>query len=163
MNPERPAAPPNLGAATGYFVTCDMTDRSERNSSQREGLVSAIQRLTDGVTNLVRNQVELVRIEFRREATEAGQRSGALLLFAGLALLGYGLVNLSVIFLAGWLLGFAGMTLASLLLGVVHLGVGYTHAREHVEGFQAQQERLEHKTRKLTGNQPPQLEETPES
>jgi uncharacterized membrane protein YqjE len=140
-----------------------MTDRPERNAAKGEGIVPAIQNLTDGVIDLVQNQVELVRVEFRREATEAGERGGTLLLYAGLALMGYGLINIALILLAGWLGGLPAMFVTALLLGLAHLGFGATLARRKVEGFQQQQERLERKTRRITGQDQPQLEESSDS
>ena len=140
-----------------------MTDRPERNAARGEGIVPAIQNLTDGVIDLVQNQVELVRVEFRREATEAGERGGVLLLYAGLALMGYGLINIALILLAGWLGGLGTMFATALLLGLAHLAFGSMLARRQVQGFQEQQERLERKTRRITRQEQPQLEENSDS
>lgn len=134
----------------------------QREPKRREGLVPAIQNLTDGVSDLVRSQFELIRLEVKNEATEAGRRGGSLLLYTGIALLGYGLLNLALILVAGWFFGITGMTLAALGLGLAHLGFGVVQSMRHIEEFQEQHERLERKTRSLTGKQP-WLEENPEN
>lgn len=129
----------------------------------RKGLVPAIRDLTEGTTDLIRHHFELLRIELKREATEAGEHGGVVALGAGIALLGYLLLNLTVILAVGWWTGgIGGMTLATLVLGVGHAGLGGWLAVSGLGEFREQQQRIERKTRTLTGKQP-WLEENPES
>ncbi len=138
-----------------------MSDRQA--TASHKALVPAIRDLTEGTTDLIRHHFELLRIELKREASEAGERSGVLLAGAGVALLGYGLVNLTIVLFFGWLFASLGaMTLAALGLGVAHLGIGGWLTISRLGDFREQQRRLERKTRTLTGTQP-WLEENPES
>jgi hypothetical protein len=133
------------------------------SATTRKGLVPAIRDLTEGTTELIRHHFELLRIELKREATEAGEHGGVVALGAGIALLGYLLLNLTVILAVGWWTdGIGGMTLATLVLGVGHAGLGGWLAVSGLGEFREQQQRIERKTRTLTGKQT-WLEENPES
>lgn len=122
--------------------------------SSRTGLVPAIRDLTDGVADLVRHRIDLLRLEIQREATEAGRRSGTLLVFGGLALLGYGLLNFAVVAAAGWWFGFAGLTGAALTLGFLHLAVGAWGVIDRLQDFEQQRKRIERKTEPQRSDEP---------
>ncbi len=133
------------------------------SATTRKGLVPAIRDLTEGTTDLIRHHFELLRIELKREATEAGEHGGVVALGAGIALLGYLLLNLTIILTVGWwTASIGGMALAALVLGVGHAALGGWLALSGIGEFREQQQRIERKTRTLTGKQP-WLEENPES
>lgn len=83
-----------------------------------------VDELTDGLSRLVRQHFELARTEVRREATELGVHLRALAVFATIAIVGYILLNFSIIAVALWLGDIAAMAITSLVLAFVHLGVG---------------------------------------
>ena len=141
-----------------------MQDDSDNPPAEAKapGLVPAIQNLTDGVSNLIRSQFELLRIEAKREVTEAGRRGSSLLLWSGVALLGYGMLLFSAVLLVGWAFGIGGMAIASLVLGLAHMLVGLLLSIRRLQGFEEQHDRLEQKTRSLTGTDQ-WLEEKPEN
>ncbi|MFU8802816.1 MAG: phage holin family protein, partial [Bradymonadaceae bacterium] len=85
-------------------------------------LQTAFQGLTDGLSNLFRQHLELVRFEVKEEATEVGKNVAALGLFVFIALVGYGLLNLAAIFFAGWFGGLVAMAIAALALALINLG-----------------------------------------
>lgn len=139
---------------------------SDDSPSRRPGVVGALQDLSDSLTRLVQQQISLLRLEISREATEAGSRSAQLLLFAGIGLLGYFLINIAIICSAGYLAGFGAMSLTALALGALHLGVAVVQIRRQIDGFEKQQERLESKAEELAGQETwetPQIESEPTS
>lgn len=140
----------------------DEQTTTRRPAQTEKGLVAAVRNLTDGVTDLVQSQFELLRLEVKREASEAGRRGGSLLLYSGIALVGYVLLNFAAVLFAGGVFGLWGMAITALALGVVHLAVGLGYVLRDLDAIQEQRERLERKTRSLTGKQS-WLEESPEN
>ncbi len=97
---------------------------------RQSGFQAAIDGITDGLSRLVRNHFELARTEVRREASAVGQHLGALAVFASIALVGYGLLNLAIILFAAWLGDIAIMAIVALVLAILNLGVaGFAIAR----------------------------------
>ncbi|SRR5690554_3975943 len=81
----------------------------------------ALSGLTDGVTSLVKGHIELARHEVKEEATAAGKNIAALLLFALITLVGYGLLNITAILFAGWFGGIVAMAITGLILTIINL------------------------------------------
>lgn len=91
---------------------------------QREaGFQAAIDGITEGFSTLVRKHFELARTEVRQEASHIGQHLGALAVFATIALVGYGLLNLAIVLLVGWLAGAGPMAFTCLFLAILNLGI----------------------------------------
>jgi hypothetical protein len=90
----------------------------------RDGIVAAFKDLTDGLSVLVRQHLELVRLEVKEDAQILGGHIAIFALFGAIVLMGYGLLNLSAILFAGWGFGLHGMAVTSLVLAIVNLGIG---------------------------------------
>jgi uncharacterized membrane protein YqjE len=148
-----------------------MPDR--RPSGEADGLGAAFQNLAEGLSSLVRDHVAWLRLELQREASEAGRRSGQLVLFAGIALVGYVWLNLTLVLLVGTVMGalfgpvtgLLGMSIAMGLLGFVHVGFGLYRAHDHLEALQDQRRRLLDMTDPLIESEswPPETTETTEN
>ena len=148
------------------FRTTSQADGDTDSPTPRPGVVGALRDLSDNLTQLVQKQVALVRLEVSREASEAGSRSAQLLLFAGIGLVGYFLINVAIVCLAGYLAGYGGMSLSALSLGMIHLIVAFVQIRRQMEAFEQQQARLESKAETLAANDtsgPPQIDTEVES
>ncbi|MBA2662533.1 MAG: phage holin family protein [Bradymonadaceae bacterium] len=103
-----------------------------RVSEQRNsGINVAFQGLTDGLTSLIRNHLDLVRYEVKEEATTVGKNVAALALFGFIALVGFGLLNLTAILFAGWFGGIVAMAITALVLTLINLG-GSLYAIRHI-------------------------------
>lgn len=83
---------------------------------------AAIDDLTDGVSRLVRQHFELARTEVRQEARQLATNLLVIAVFGAVALVGYGLLNLAVVFLFGAVWDFTAMAWATLALAVVNIG-----------------------------------------
>lgn len=83
---------------------------------------AAIEELTDGVSRLVRQHFELARTEVRQEASRLGTNLAIIGVFGAVALVGYGLLNLAVVFLFGAFWSLTAMAWATLALAVINLG-----------------------------------------
>ncbi len=81
----------------------------------------ALHGLTDGVSNLVKGHIELLRHEVKEEASTAGKNIAALLLFALVTFVGYGLLNITAILFAGWFGGIVAMAITALILTIINL------------------------------------------
>lgn len=86
------------------------------------GIQAALENLTDGLSRLVRQHLELAKIEARHEAKVVGQNVAVLAIFSAIALLGYGLLNLAIILTALWLGSVAAMAITSIIVAVLNLG-----------------------------------------
>lgn len=125
------------------------TEESAELEDREAGLAGALKNLADGLSGLVRNQFELIRIEAKHEATEAGTLAGKLTGSAIVALLGYGFLLMALVFGVGWLgYGVGAMALCATLVGLAHLIAGLVGIRTFLAKFEQQQERLEQMTRK---------------
>lgn len=94
-----------------------------RTSSGLDGLKPAFERLTDGVSSLVKQHIELARHEITRDATTTARRLGILGACALVALMGYTLLLVAAITFAGWLGGMLAAWIVALALGGAHLGL----------------------------------------
>jgi hypothetical protein len=102
----------------------------EQPTARQNTVQIAFQGLTDGLYNLFRQHLELVRYEIKEEATEVGKNVAALVLFCFIALVGYGLLNLAAIMFAGWFGGIVAMAIVTLALALINLGgAGYAIKR----------------------------------
>lgn len=127
------------------------TEESAEFEEGEAGLGAAFRDLTDGISGLVRNQFELIRIETKHEASEAGSTAGKLAGSAIIAFLGYGFLLLALVFSVGWWgYGLDGMALFAGIVGALHLIGGLLGVRAYLAKFGAQQERLEKMTRTRT-------------
>lgn len=88
----------------------------------QSGIQTAIENLTDGFSRLVRQHLELAKIEARQEARELGRHAATLAIFASIALIGYGILNLAFILIALWFGGVPAMAITSLVLAILNLG-----------------------------------------
>jgi uncharacterized membrane protein YqjE len=109
-------------------------------------LIGAIRQLTDGLTDLVRHQLELIRVEFRQELDEFRRHGLALALAAAAALLGYLFALVGVVLCAAWLGGLTLAGPASLGLGVIHLVGGAYYAGTKSRQLEEQRERIRQRT-----------------
>lgn len=90
---------------------------------QSSGIQAALENLTDGLSRLVRQHLELAKIEAKMEAKIVGRNAAVLVVCGALLLLGYGLLNLAIILTALWLGSIAAMAITSIILAVLNLGV----------------------------------------
>jgi len=122
-------------------------DRRTELPPREAGISGALRELTDGVTDLVRSQFELLRLETKREATEAGSTAGKLAASAVVALFGYGLLLIAFVLGVGWWgYGPAGMAVCAATLGGLHVVGGLIGIRIYLAEFDEQDRRLEQKT-----------------
>ncbi len=92
--------------------------------SRSSNIQQALQGLSDGVTSLVKNHIELIRYEVKEEATQAGKNAAALALFGLITFVGYGLLNITAILFAGWFGGIVAMAITALILTLINLAGG---------------------------------------
>lgn len=126
------------------------TEETADLEATEAGLAEAIRNLADGVTGLVRDQFELLRVETKREATRAGRTGGKLAAAAVVAFLGYGFTLLALIVGVGWAFGLGAMAFCAAAVGGVHLLGGLYALRFYLDKFGEQRDRLERKTRTHT-------------
>ncbi|MFB6264403.1 MAG: phage holin family protein [Bradymonadaceae bacterium] len=119
---------------------------------ERRGLLTALRDLADGLDELVRSQLALLRIEVAREGSIAWEQSAALLLSAITALIGYALLLLGIVVAVGAYAGLTPASVTALALGLFHLVPGLIGAHRQLQGLEHQRERLEKKTALLTGD-----------
>lgn len=93
-----------------------------RPQSGLDGLKPAFERLTDGVSALVKQHIELARHEITVDATTAARRIGILAACGVVALIGYLILMTGILLLAGWLGGLLAAWITALALGLIHLG-----------------------------------------
>jgi uncharacterized membrane protein YqjE len=86
------------------------------------GLKPAFERLADGVSTLVKQHLELARYEIKQDVSTTGRRVAILGACAVVGLLGYLLLNIAGIGLAGWLGGWLAAWITAAVLALVHLG-----------------------------------------
>lgn len=120
-------------------------------TAREQGIAAALRDLTDGVTDLVRYQAELIRVEARRETSEAGARGAKLLMFAGVAAVGYLLLNAALLSLAFAVFGTIIGVIVAAVLAIGHLGLGGLGIWRQLRGFEKQRERLESTAKSVSG------------
>lgn len=87
------------------------------------GFNAAIQGLSEGFSNLVRQHVELARHEAKDELKQAATQIIGLVVFGAIALLGYVLLLATIVLLALWVGGIGPMFITCAVLAGLHLGV----------------------------------------
>ncbi len=113
------------------------------------GFQTAIEELTDGLSQLVRQHFELARTEVRREASEFAGYLQGLVVFGTVALMGYGVLNLAIIVVAFWIGGVAAMAITAVVLALLQLGVGAIGALRIVRNIQNEEVGLPETTEEL--------------
>jgi len=126
------------------------TEEAADLEATEPGLRAAIQNLADGVTGLVRDQFELLRVETKREATRAGSTGGRLAASAVVGVLGYAFSLLALVLGVGWASGVGAMAICAGVIGGLHLIGGLIGARYYLRQFEKQRDRIEQKTRTHT-------------
>jgi uncharacterized membrane protein YqjE len=84
------------------------------------GLAPAFEKLADGVSTLVREHLELARIEMREDAGRAAKNIGALVLCGSVAFVGYLMLNVAGVALGAVLYGDVGLAVAAFALAVLN-------------------------------------------
>ncbi|MFP4598582.1 MAG: phage holin family protein [Persicimonas sp.] len=92
-----------------------------RQKGRANGLKPAFERLTDGVSTLVKQHLELARYEIKQDVSTTGKRLAFVAACGVVALIGYVLLLAAAILLAGWLGGFAAAFIVGVSLAVIHL------------------------------------------
>ena len=114
------------------------------NQDASTGLVAAFQSVTDGVMDLAKTHLELAKAEARHDVKVYGTDATYAAAGFGLALLGFGILNIAFICLAGWLGGMAAMAATAGALGLIYIVVGRSiivgavHRMREREGAMAQ-------------------------
>jgi hypothetical protein len=92
-----------------------------RATSGLDGLKPAFERLTDGVSTLVKQHIELARYEVTQDVTTAGKRIAILGACAMVALLGYVVLLGAAVLFAGWLGGMLAAWITAAAIALIHL------------------------------------------
>lgn len=122
-----------------------MADRGRSDNSDRNaGLVVAFQNVTDGVFDLAKTHFELARAEARAELKEAGSETARAAVGVGFALVGFGILNLAVVCLAGVFAGLVGMSVTAGILGTLYTVIGVSTTRGAMERLKAKENALPH-------------------
>ena len=102
---------------------------------REQPLFQALQDLTSGLTELIQHHLQLARHEVRADAAELSQDLAAILLAASVLGVGYALLLVGAIFMAGWFAGLVGMGLCALILSMIHMAAGAVALRAVVTQF----------------------------
>lgn len=76
-----------------------------RRTNGLDGIKPAFERLTDGLSTLVKQHLELARYEISQDVSTTGKRLAVLGACAAIGLVGYILLNVAGFLFAGWLGG----------------------------------------------------------
>ncbi|WP_230470174.1 phage holin family protein [Lujinxingia vulgaris] len=93
------------------------------DSPSAAGFNAAIQGLSEGFSNLVRQHVELARHEAKDELKQVATQVIGLVVFGAIALVGYLLLLAAIVLLALWLGGVGPMFITCAILAGLHLAV----------------------------------------
>ncbi|TXD35354.1 phage holin family protein [Lujinxingia vulgaris] len=105
-----------------FFLTGGSVQR-QPDSPSAAGFNAAIQGLSEGFSNLVRQHVELARHEAKDELKQVATQVIGLVVFGAIALVGYLLLLAAIVLLALWLGGVGPMFIACAILAGLHLAV----------------------------------------
>jgi hypothetical protein len=94
-----------------------------KRSGGLDGLKPAFERLTDGLSTLVKQHMELARYEVTKDVKTTGTRVGIIAACAVVALLGYVMLLATGVMLAWWLGGLLAAWITAGALAVVHLAL----------------------------------------
>lgn len=86
-----------------------------------DGLKPAFERLTDGVSTLVKQHIELARHEVKQDVNTTSKRVAAIAICGVVALVGYLLLNATLIMLFGLIGGVSAAFITGVVLTVLHL------------------------------------------
>lgn len=102
------------------------TNDSTHNSPARanSGLVATFQDVTDGFMTLAKTHIELAKAEARHDVKTYGKLSAIAAVGGGLALLGFGFLNLAVVLFAALLGGLLAAVITAAALSLIYLVVG---------------------------------------
>jgi uncharacterized membrane protein YqjE len=90
-----------------------------------QGLGPAFEKLAEGVSTLVREHLELARLEMREDAGKAAKSVAAIVLCGSFALIGYLMLNVAGVALGAVLYGKVGLAVAAFLLAVINFVIGF--------------------------------------
>lgn len=93
-----------------------------KRTEDRTNLVQAFQGLVDEIVMLLSDHLRLFRTELRRDTWIAAKYAAAVLFFGAILLFSYAMLNLSVVFFAGWAAGPLGMAISTLVLTLTNAG-----------------------------------------
>lgn len=88
------------------------------------GIVGALKDLSEGMSVLFRQHLELVRLEVKEDARIISGHIAILVVFGLFALVGYVMLNGAAVLFAGWGFGIHGMAVVSLVLAIVNMTFG---------------------------------------
>lgn len=97
--------------------------RRPTSSNGINGLKPAFERLTDGLSTLVKQHLELARYELKQDMSTTGKRLGIIAACAVVALIGYLTLLGAGILLAAWLGGALAAFITTAAIAVVHLAL----------------------------------------
>lgn len=104
-----------------------------RTKNGLDGLKPAFERLTDGVSTLVKQHIELARYEATQDLRASMKRAAILGACAFVGAVGYFFLLAAGILLAGWLGGWLAAWICAAIIAVLHLGgaaaLGYKYGR----------------------------------
>ncbi len=113
----------------------DIEKVGERNT----GLVSAFQSVTDGVIDLIKSHLDLAQAEARRDFRAYRSEAARAGVGMALAVVGFGLINLSVVFVAGYFGGLVAMAITTFVLGVCYMWFGASTSRAAMARMKARE------------------------
>lgn len=94
-----------------------------RRRSRHDGLKPAFEKLTDGVSTLVKQHLELARYEFKQDVSATSRRLAVLVVCGIIGLIGYVTLLVAGILIAGWLGGMAAAAITAAVEAVVNLAL----------------------------------------
>jgi uncharacterized membrane protein YqjE len=100
-----------------------MTSKDPKTPAQ--GLGPAFEKLAEGVSTLVREHLELARLEMREDAGQAAKSIAILILCGSVAFVGYLMLNVAGVALGAVLYGKVGLAAAAFLLAVLNFLVSF--------------------------------------
>lgn len=108
-----------------------MSDRRASGSGTRaRGLMPGLQDLADGMVTLFQQHLRLFKVELKYDAMIAAKYAIAITCFASIALVGFSLLNVSVVLFAALAWGTAGAAVSCLGLAALNSWIGLSAIRE---------------------------------
>ncbi|MFW5966185.1 MAG: phage holin family protein [Persicimonas sp.] len=92
-----------------------------RRRTRTDGLKPAFEQLSDGVSTLVKQHIELARHEIKQDVKTNGRRAAIIAVCGVIAVIGWVLLNLAAIGLAIWLGGMLAGWIVAGVLALIHL------------------------------------------
>lgn len=105
-----------------------MSELNRRRSTSRStngisGLKPAFERLTDGLSTLVKQHLELARYELKQDVSTTGKRVAIIAVCGVIALVGYIMLLVAGFLLAGWLGGWFAAWITAAAEALVNLAL----------------------------------------